>query len=82
MDATPEFWTPQELTETELNKICAWLMAWQRACVTSDCLAQDFTEEGALLPSQQLDPNFKVAMGHIQDLIRHIRAKGAFNASE
>jgi len=75
MNATPEFWTPQELTDKELNDICSWLMAWQRACVSSDCLASDFTEDGQLLPSQKLDPNFKTAMNHVQSLIRHIRAK-------
>jgi hypothetical protein len=75
MDATPDFWTPQELTETELNKICTWLMAWQKACISSDSLAQDFLETGQQLPSQQLDPNFKIAMGHVQSLIRHIRAR-------
>jgi hypothetical protein len=75
MNATPEFWTPQELTEKELNEICTWLMAWQKACVSGDCIASDFLEEGELLPSQKLDPNFKIAMGHVQSLVRHIRAR-------
>lgn len=72
MNATPEFWTPQELTEKELNEICTWLMAWQKACVSGDCIASDL---GELLPSQKLDPNFKIAMGHVQSLVRHIRAR-------
>jgi hypothetical protein len=74
MDANPAFWTPQVLEEKELNDICTWLFSWQKACVTSDSLSTDFLEEGEKSPSQQLDPNFKVAMGHIEALIRHIRA--------
>lgn len=74
MEATPEFWTPQKLTKKELNKICTWLMAWQKACVNADTLAADFLEDGDAPPSQLLDGNFKTAMGHIQALVRHIGA--------
>lgn len=73
IDATPEFWTPQELTEKEIVEICNWLMAWQKAMVTSDCLASDFylAEE---LPSSKLDPAFLRAMHHVESLVRHIHA--------
>lgn len=74
MDANPTFWTPQVLDEKGLNDICNWLFAWQKACVSCDSIASDFFEEGEKLPSQRLDPAFKVAMGHIESLIRHIRA--------
>lgn len=74
MQATPEWWTPQELTTAEISDICTWLMAWQKACVSGDCIAQDFVREGELLPSQKLDPNFKTAMHHVESLIRHIGA--------
>ncbi len=67
MNVTPEFWTPNKLTETELSKICEWLLAWQKACVTSNSVMEENV-------SGQLDSNFLVAMTHIQDLIRHIHA--------
>lgn len=74
MQATPELWTTQELTEAEINEICSWLMAWQSACVSGDTIASDFIEDGELLPSQKLDPNFKTAMRHLESLIRHVGA--------
>lgn len=74
MEATPECWTTQELTEQELTGICTWLMCWQSACVSGDSLASDFLEEGELAPSQKLDPNFRKAMDHLQSLVRHIGA--------
>ena len=74
MDATPEFWTTQELTEKELADICTWLWRWQAACVSSDTIAQDFIKEGEQPPSQKLDPAFRTAMGHVQSLVRHIGA--------
>lgn len=64
---TPEFWTPQELTEEELGEICQWLFRWQSACVTANSVMEEDV-------SKQLDPNFRTAMSHIQDLIRHISA--------
>lgn len=76
----PEFWTPQELTPEQLNSICNWLFTWQKACITSDSLANDFLESGDELPSQQLDPDLKVAMHHMEALIRHIRATGGYHA--
>ena len=72
--ATPESWTTQKLTEEEINGICKWLMTWQAACVSGDCIAQDFIKEGELLPSQKLDPAFKTAMHHVESLIRHLGA--------
>lgn len=74
MEATPEFWTPQKLTNEEIGKICNWLWRWQSACVSSDSIAQDFIEGGELLPSQKLDPAFVTAMRHIESLVRHIGA--------
>lgn len=74
MQATPEWWTPQELTETEITEICSWLMAWQKACVSGDAIASDYVEKAEDLPSQKLDPNFKTAMQHLESLIRHIGA--------
>ena len=76
MQATPEWWIPKELTTAELSDICDWLMAWQKACVSSDCIAEDFIKEGEQLPSQKLDPNFKTAMKHVESLIRHLCALG------
>jgi hypothetical protein len=77
MQATPECWTTQKLTEAEINGICNWLMAWQKACVSSDAVASDFVEKADELPSQKLDPAFKTAMKHVESLIRHI---GAINS--
>jgi hypothetical protein len=74
MQATPECWTTQELTEAEINEICTWLMTWQQACVSSDTIASDFVEKAEDLPSQKLDPAFKTAMRHVESLIRHIGA--------
>ena len=74
MEATPECWIIQELTECQLNEICTWLMRWQSACVSADTIAQDFLDEGDKFPSQLLDPNFKTAMLHVESLIRHIGA--------
>lgn len=74
MQATPEFWITQELTDTEINGICTWLMAWQKACVSGDAIASDYVEKAEDLPSQKLDPNFKTAMRHLESLIRHIGA--------
>ncbi|MGI0023405.1 MAG: hypothetical protein ACRD9Q_11175 [Nitrososphaeraceae archaeon] len=74
MEATPEFWTTQELTEKELADICTWLWRWQAACVSGDTIAQDFIKEGEQLPSQKLDPAFRTAMDHVQSLVRHIGA--------
>lgn len=73
--ATPESWTPQNLTDEEINKICRWLMAWQSACVTSDSLAADFNALEETLPTQRLDPTLKRAMHHVESLIRHIHAQ-------
>ena len=67
IDVTPECWTPQKLTEEELGKICTWLMRWQSACVTADSVMEENV-------SGKLDPNFRKAMSHIQDLVRHICA--------
>lgn len=67
MNTSPEFWTPQELTEEELSKICNWLFRWQSACVTANSVCEENV-------SGQLDPAFQTAMSHIQDLIRHIHA--------
>ena len=74
MEATPELWTTQELSKKELSEICTWLMAWQKACISSDAIAADAIKDGELLPSQKLDPAFKTAMRHIESLIRHIGA--------
>jgi len=62
----PEFWTPQLLTEVEVGIICNWLMAWQKACKSADCV-----DDGS---SKKLDPAFLTAMDHVQSLIRHIHA--------
>lgn len=72
--ATPESWTPQELTEEEINGICKWLMTWQMACVSGDCIASDYVEKAEDLPSAKLDPAFKTAMHHVESLVRHLRA--------
>lgn len=72
--ATPECWTTQELTEEEINGICKWLMAWQSACVSGDCIASDYVEKAEDLPSQKLDPNFVTAMRHVESLVRHLGA--------
>ncbi len=72
--ATPESWTPQELTDEQINEVCRWLMAWQAACVTSDSLAADFSPLEETLPSSRLDPAFLRAMHHVESLIRHIHA--------
>ncbi len=74
MDVTPEFWTPQKLTDEELNKICGWLMAWQKACVTADSLAQDFNPLEETLPTSKIDSSFMRAMHYVEDLVRHIHA--------
>ncbi len=74
MEITPECWTKQRLTEQQLNNICKWLMAWQKACVSGNAIATDFIQDGERLPSQQLDPHFKTAMNHVESLIRHIGA--------
>lgn len=74
MTVTPEFWTPQELTEEEINAICGWLMAWQKACVTADSLASDFNPLEETLPTSKLDPAFLRAVHHVESLVRHLYA--------
>ena len=74
LNCTPEFWTPNLLSETEINEVCNWLMIWQKACVSGDSIASDFVEHASDLPSHKLDPAFKTAMKHVESLIRHIHA--------
>jgi hypothetical protein len=73
VNETPEFWTPQELTEEEINKICSWLMAWQKAVVTAESL-MDVDPLTQTLLTSRLDSNFLRAMSYVQDLVRHIGA--------
>jgi hypothetical protein len=73
MNVTPEFWTPEELSEEKINDICEWLMAWQKACVMYDSLAGDVLE--LTLPANKgLDPAFLRAMHHVESLVRHLHA--------
>lgn len=58
---SPEYWTPQLLTEEELGKICQRLMRWQNAATTTSAVC----EEKVDTPWYYSD---------IQDLIRHIGA--------
>lgn len=84
MQATPEWWTPQELTTAEISEICTWLMTWQKACVSGDCIASDYVEKAEDLPSAKLDPAFKTAMHHVESLVRHLgalRQKGEQSSS-
>lgn len=75
MEATPEFWTPQVLTEQELNDVCTWLFRIQSAIVTSNTLMADFDFE-----PPPMDPMLKKAMDNVQALIRHIRATREANS--
>jgi hypothetical protein len=64
MDWKPEFWTPQILTESELNDICNWLGRWQAACITASSVTEKPIE---------LDPNFVRAMHNVEALVRHLQ---------
>jgi hypothetical protein len=74
---TPDFWTPQLLTDDELSKICNWLMACQKATV----MAYSVMEEGEPGLPANLEECYKsdhpalgVAIAHVEALVRHIRA--------
>jgi hypothetical protein len=74
MNVTPEFWTPQELTEEEINKICDWLMAWQKASVMAQSLMGDDPLTETLAVKELIDPALARAMHHVESLIRHLHA--------
>lgn len=62
---TPEFWTPQLLSENEIGEICNWLYNQQRAWVMAVSVMEEPIKE---------DCSFVVARNYIQDLIRHLSA--------